>query len=470
MSIRLAGGCLNRKGTWFLDRVVLDLGRWVDVNVQVKYAPSVELYIQGPKGLWLIANVTSTTSIELPSDVVAFSDGTAGSLLFGNETLVVLINVTMNGSGEWSFKISAKLPPSHGELVSRLKFAMRIPKEFMAMNLLIGKERSHLPTPVKCATLVLRSGVKVLTWYANDAVRSPFLVELPLGKGKIILARLGPLVRSVVEGLLSYSNFLKLVTRALGILHLPGFTPTWVFKESEYMLFSYAEIDGTIDTSEYTIILYGRPVSLILSKKALKDVKYAILRSDQPLMLRANDTLVSGLSFYTALNSSEFRILGRNLSIKLAFWNGSCISLTEQGSINMIVKGNVTTLLRDSELHARGLIRFKNAYARSSFNRRFHSFLLRLITGEATNELLRVFWRDIIVKGNVRLRIVVGGGFSVASVQFNGLVNVVPPTISWNEIGSILKAWPYVLLANAIVILSLLFIKAKVKMVRCLRR
>ncbi len=451
ISLRLGGGNPNLKGVWRLDRLVVDVGRWVNLTVELENARTLEVYSLSEEGESFLARVSENASATAPADSMVFSGGLSGDVLFGPGTCVMRLNSSIT-DGRLSVLLSIKTPPGHTDECKTALRLLGIYEGFLANELVVGDTTWPLPTPVYCANMTVRNGTTVLAWFSNGSTRAPFLLCREEGEGLFIYMNIYPMLRTV--GSHDIIDVLRVgwavLARAVPKFDVRtvGTSPAGTFN----LLFSRFTAEGNVVVEGRPLIITGEDVSLSYtaggSEMRLTGLSMAWISGEDLLELRAEKLDGGGAGFYVRLESSgAVEVHGQDMRMRLFFANGSSLDVGLDGSATVLVHGeNITSFIREPRILARGITTIRDAHVSSWPEKRIWDFVQGLLKGKVPTTTLRVYDKTLTFHGEVDITFLVGGGFSMANVGFEGSVQVSPPMVAWDEWASLLKATPFAIL------------------------
>jgi len=106
-----------------------------------------------------------------------------------------------------------------------------------------------------------------------------------------------------------------------------------------------------------------------------------------------------------------------------------------------------------------GKIRMDEVYVCTWLEKRIITVLKSLLRGSMSGSVLRVLGRDVKIQGSVSLKFYVGGETLVSDIVYYGDVYIDPPLITWSDVDSLLKAFPFFVLTSIVFTLGYLFSK-----------
>jgi len=461
VSIRLGGGNLNVAGTWYLDRVLLDVGRWIDLRAEVRNAPWIDLYIFNGTTYLKLHHIIETMSLEIPPEMIVFSDGSTASALYGPKAKAMILKANITPEGLWELRISIRIPSSGGGPVSRIRLKLETAERIIASRLIIPGDEIELPYPLNCTPLSWKEEVNPIAWYSDGDQRTPLLMERHLGSGSIYYLNAEPLLEAIrlkPEGGLKLFKVLKPVLKLAGLREA-----LWNKEiiEPSSVLFEEAKANGSIELCrrQVSILSSSDHITLKIGSVELKGIKLICLMADENIVLRISNASISGLGFYVVLRTDELTLDIRKgrVSLLLLFQNGTRTSVELEGSIGGVIRGHgFEAFLRTPEIKVNGELFLKNAYVCSYFEMRFEKVITSYLTGEVPGDVLRVLWGDVYINGITEIHFVSGGGISLTFMSYQGEAKIRTPQLTWDEIGSIARAWYWFLIAGIITAAPLL--------------
>ena len=452
--LKLAGNNLNVQGTWYLDRLALDLGRWVNVSLTAWGAPRLSIQVLDKDVYKPICVLHKNATLTIPPENVVFSDGNNGTVLYGPGGGIMRIEAIVDEDEHWTVDMAVKIPPSEAGPSSRLKLKIDVSGLVMASNITINGESQVLPYPVNC-TVLRYHDVDVLAWYTGDGPPVPLLMANTIGNGTIFFVNAEPLL-----ALISHYPYMALdVFQVLwSILEMTGLQRGQVVEQvigSSHVVFMRGRALGRINIHHNTIILTSSSMNITLGETtSLTGVTALRALSDDGLCLLADEANFTGEGFYLALTSKHIELEWENAVLSLVFQNGTCSTLMLDEPGRLTVSGeSVKAMIRTPEVEVEGELLLKDAFVRSYFEARFWRLLQGLLTGEMAGDVIKAVWRDIRIVGEAVLDFVVGSGPCLVTMKFRGDVELIPPELLWDEWSSLFKAWPWFLLASAVTLI-----------------
>ena len=453
IDIRLDGGNINLSGIWYLDRVTLDVGRWIDIQVKITRAPWVNVYIFNGEAYELVCHLIDNSTLDVPSEYVVFFDGSNATLLYGHETKVMMIISERKPDASWTIRISVKIPPSSGEAISRMGIKLETAERFKANRIVYLGEYIKLPKPVNCSSFLYNENVEVLAFYEGESGRTPLLMRNVLGHGTIYYLNIQPIAETLEAGFGDISIF-KLIWP---VLRLTGIKrATWMEKavDPSYLIFERGEAQGRIVVKHHSVAILSEETLMNITLgegSEITDVLSFHIRANELTLQTPNASMI-GLGFYSILQVKELMVTsGGDVTLFLTFKNGTRRRMELQGSLNLHICGqSLRIVLRKPRIEISGEIFLKRTYACSSFKARVRGVIEGFLRGEMSGDILQVVWNDVKIRGNITIHFLIGGKMSLVKINYRGDAKIIPPLLKWNEWNSLTKAWLWLLIAGGL--------------------
>jgi len=458
ISIRPGAGSPNLRGTWYLDRVVLDVGRWTDLHVRARNSPLVNFYLFNGSRYALVRTVNEEGIFTVPADQVVFSDGSNGSVLYGSQADVMYIRARRD-EDDWVLDIEVKLPASGGEAISDVRFFFTTPGHITATEVLLDDEVMTLPTPINCSIIVPKEEAEVLGYYSDrEGKRTALLISMRIENGTLFYVNAYPILNKVEEehGLSAdLMPILHNVLRVLGVERAEGRKVV----TSSHIVFERATAFGhiSIKHKSISVLPVGEELEIWLEDGTRLDkiASLALLAREGDLLIETGGGNISGSGFYLCLETRALEITMRNGIAFLSLCNGSVMMLDITGSVYLSGFPSIRAYVRRASVNVSGKLYFNNTYICSYFERRFKEILKSYFTGsEISGDVLRVLWDDIALTGDIHMQFYIGGGMGVITMSFRGEAKIIPPPMEWDEARSLVLAWPWLILAGGLTTIS----------------
>ena len=454
ISIRPGAGNPDLRGTWYLDRVILDVGRWTDLHVRAHNSPLVNFYLFNGSEYVLIRTVNKEGLFTVPADQVVFSDGSNGSVLYGPQADVVYVEAKRD-EDDWVLDIEVRLPASGGEAISDVRFFFTTPGYITATEVLLNDEIMALPTPINCSIVVPKEGAEVVGYYVDEeGNKTAFLISMHIGNGTVFYVNAYPILNKIEEEHELSADLMPILHNVLQVLGVKR-TEGGEVITSSHIVFEKATVFGHISITHRSISVLpvGGELEIWLGDGAKLDeiASLALLAREGNMLIEAGRGNMSGSGFYLCLETRALEITTRNAIAFLSFCNGSVMMLDITGSVYLSGFPSIRAYVRRASVDVSGKLYLNNTYVCSYFESRFKEILKSYFTGgEISGDVLRVLWGDIVITGDIHMQFYVGGGMGVITMSFRGEAKAIPPPMEWDEVRSLISAWPWLVLAGGL--------------------
>ena len=453
IDIRLSGGNPSVSGTWHIDRVVVDTGRWANVRARIAWAPWVEVLVFNGTGYRRACWLTGNETVSVPPELVFFSDGVSATALYGEDGDVMWVAGERAPDGSWNLNITVRMPP-FGDAASRIGLRIRTAAYMNVSGILYPGRYVPLQANVSITPFSVREGVEVLAWYMGDEGKIPLLMKKEVGEGLIYYLNAWPVMK-IVKAEEYGLGALEALSPALELVGLRKAYWTSRPVMPSHIILEEGALDGLMKIRHKHAILKPRAGELLitLNGAVFHDVVLAQLIADGELTFEIHHANMSGLGFYLMLDTDELiaHAEGQDVLLLLSFQNGTHMELEVRDPGEIRASGSIRAFFRSPEVDIEGRISLRNTYVCSFFEARIRGVLEGLITGEMAGDVLRVFWGDVMIEGGAKMRFYVGGRFILMEMRYRGDVKISPPILTWDEWGSLTKSWPWFLISIAIV-------------------
>lgn len=466
MNIRLSAVNPNLEGIWFIDNIGLDMGRWVTINatIGVENGTPVRLRLLNDVGAETASVLVKLGAQEtLHAGQVYYMDGTRADTIFGSQSIIKarLGNV----SNQTRLTLSLKMPPvkfGYNEVDQfQLVFDISFPVQGTEATKLVSAECDRellLPTAIRVPSASFTNKTQVLGWYLGEKCRMPLATRWNISGMEVTYVNIYPIaqaVRDKVEINL-YETFPELL-EIIG-LSLP--------KQRDYspedllnlLVFREASFRGSI-TLEADSIIFQPSQNISCLTLHLKE--------EHKQIRGANDILVNGIEracvfgdrmaigkgmgFYSSIrfHNSSIAMEGANLLVELQYKNGSRQHLEGEREIMITIPDSVILLARTPQVEVNGTASFEEAYGL-----------------QTVFDTLRASGQDVNITGHVEFKLLLSDEYSIAkNVIIEGMVDLNPPILQWDELESIKSSIIWFIVA-ALIVLPLSAINTKLRNVK----
>ena len=425
VNIRLSASNLNVQGTWYLDKIGLDLGRWAEANMTIVGASptgELKLYTSNATTHTLITSITDGT-LYVPASSFCFLDGSRGDTLFGqNEEFKVFLQRAEN---EQQLKVLVKVPPMAPGEISQLGLRIEFPMKRVKVNLIEGVEKLALPFDVKLVPIKAKEGVEVLGWFSSGAEKIPFVARRAVEGVEVTYINIYPLILYIStqskDGMPILLEAL-LNTVELGLKKFSSAD----FKLQDLLFFKDATFEGTI-TIRASSITFPLTESIPLRLEEASEIRYIrsiSLSGIHNVTIRTNyGQIGQGIGFYTqlTLSNSTFELNGKEIELEAEQENGEMIRLSGLSTLKFKTEGSTSVYARTPTLSIAGNTTFYEAYGLHQVQKKF-----------------RVSGHTLQLSGDLSFAILASDMYTIAKdLTWRGSVQRDPPILQWDELESL---------------------------------
>ena len=433
-------------GTWRLDRVTIDTGRWISVDALLPYfvANFDILSWDGTKyqKFWdKEKQICDNTKLY-------FLEGWNAYYIYKNDSCFLISSMVDEKELRVHVNFSFKLPP-----LSRIKLKLNITseKEDIAVSSILGVEKINFPSPVKSYDLFTKNNTSVLGWYSADSKKIPYAIQMMEGDGKIIYINVYPIIKTLYNERKNRDIFYLIMGRLLDVINikLPK-CKTFIPLPYNMFVFKQALINGSIIAHSPSVFIHSEntlfaEIETNGSRKQFHNISSIYIKDFNILEISSqNIGISSGKGFYTSLFSRDSKISlnGENINLLIKLENKTEIKINSLSEAKILLKENQSymTFLYEPYLVLSGEILFEEAYT-------FHySFM---------NPRIRSSGQTLKIIGKVNIEILLSDSYTIVKeFSYNGDFERIPPNLQWDELNSFIKNIPTLLL---LIILSIAF-------------
>jgi hypothetical protein len=320
-----------------------------------------------------------------------------------------------------------------------------------------GENVINLPSPLQIEVFKPKStNLRPLAYYSSNITSSIYAIEENLGKGKLILLNIYPMLSSMKKGV-QPSPFYSVFSQLL--LPIDTYLNKFKYnKQSIVATFKEYELKGKFKANSTTIMfpknVFLRNVIVVADNKTvlLENITRlnAFRVNNVEIVGIGNLTISNGLGFYSKLQVQGnvlIKVVGDNPTLMLVTKDDHMFNVTATSSINISIKDNniINLILREPQIFGEGVNSFKEVYT----------------TGSVYQQT-RCNGKDLSGEGKVSLRINISDTYTWASeFGVQGTFKRTPPPLIFDETSTILPA--IFSMAILLPLLVILIIIAKLK-------
>lgn len=381
--ITLSTGNFNRAGTWYLDRVILDTGKWAELGIEVEGASAentifdISIY-NGDSYEPLLTIADGDTSNNVNNEQVYFLNGSKASALYGDSSeSTARLDYE---SGIYTLVFRFKLPPDIGDdytsgSISQVKLKLTLPDtELQSASIKSSADCLDLPGAVDTPYFELKDGYTTLAYYMCEGGELiPLALSGSIDNLDVTYINVYPLSQkwpSEPELMLESSEILNQLFGDIGF-SLPRDERGDIIGYLSKMIFREAVLKGDVRMSSPSFSFLDLPgtASILVDREDTTEIYTDVISidiegADSITAAATNMTLNQGKGFYTCLNSenSIFSLYGDNITLSLNPVNGEHIEHSAESYLEFTVTGSHEVYLRAPQVSLDGEAKFDNAY------------------------------------------------------------------------------------------------------------
>lgn len=383
ITITLSTENFNRMGTWHLDRMTLDTGRWVKASLEMYNLPSERLpltvsiydgtdYLDIP-----LAGQEKVRAI--PNTQLYFLDGSGAVDLYGEGNAGTI--KTEENQESCTLALSLKLPPdltddsvSSGgsQVMVRVGLAAGGPRS--AVGIISDRGELSFQESLPITQLEAMDGYETVAEYlCEGGERIPLAVRGIIDGCEVTYLNAYPLVKQWATegefGARAYSSAKDLL-RHVG-LSFPEGTYGDIESYVSKLMFKEAVLNGGVEIVSPSIVFPPLPSDTSIQVKSEGTTIYyagvvsaEIEGTERVAISTTSATLEQGRGFYARLSSGESTISadGENIVLSLELADGRSIDLSMGSYLEFKILGDYEALLRTPQVSVAGQARFNSAY------------------------------------------------------------------------------------------------------------
>ena len=443
INIRLSAVNPNLKGTWFLDKIGLDVACWSTLNVTMYTQNNQDVELQTfNDSRYISVKVPQNEEVPISSNQLTYLDGTSADLVFPT-TNVVLARLEPNEQS-CSLVMSVKIPPSGvgvAEEVFQLALRLRYPVEYINAEKLEGKYGElKLPTPLKVVSADMKNGVHCLGWYSNKTVRSPLAASCKINDVNVTYINLFPLVNAARYP--ADNELFEVMAKVFDIIGLnlsrTSDLEPWIL--GDILVFKEATFQGMTKFTSDTITFVSGLKSIVVNYngKHLNINNVTSIDIDNVSDVKVSSPyaeLDDGNGFYTSLRLEDATVTLKGNPVLLFIRQPDGQETKLNGSVvTLKISGPATVMLRTPSIEAEGNITIRDAYA-------LHN----------VRQTLRASNKDVSIEGKMTFKLPLMDTYGIArDVDAEGNITYDPPLLQWNEWESLKKSVCWLIVATLI--------------------
>lgn len=454
INFRLSATNPNQEGTWFIDNVGLDMGRWITIKaiINTENITQIKLHsLNDIKTTWV--NVRLGQQISLDAKQVYFMDSTQAYQLYGSQPIFTVSLNRLDDSTE--IIISAKMPPlvsnyskmDQYQLAFNIKFPVK-KSEITKLSNVQGDIELPLPSVISVPFASFTKNVQIVGWYVGEKSKIPLAARKNIDGVEVIYVNIYPLVQALKDDKKNLSRTLSNILEVIGII-LPKKTDYSPEELLNLLVFREASFQGNITIESESIIFNSKQnqnftqILLYLKEEPthIRNIESMDIDGIENVKIISEKVKIDkGIGFYSSilLKNASITLKGTNPTLTIQFINGSIQRIQRESEIKMIVPDSTNFLARLIQVKLNGNVTFKEAYG------------LQTVFSK-----LRASGQNVNISGYMKMDLILNDYYSIArNLTVKGRVNLTPPILQWDEIGSIKKSIIWFMVAAFIVLVS----------------
>lgn len=431
------------KGTWYLDELSIDVGKWiiVEATMPARSNDTNDLKLYNFNGSIYSSIVLPADREKIQLNSFYLLDGLRSDLLY-NDT----------HSGEITFEkgddvtkiiISLKMPPEDnrdsefsGLSQARFKFEYNNNEKIKVSKILGKTDNLTLPTKIEVIPLNVKENVEVMGWYAGDSGTAPFATRTHINGKDVIYSNVYPLIETLLSNEESKTQIFLNLGNLISIigLDLPKYNgnPPWIGDINAFV-FKEALISGTIEVKSNSVLFPSKfsPIKLNMTSKnqqrSLFNVTSLTVEGNDNISLHASNLkILQGMGFYTQIytNNPKITVSGDNITLNIGYSNGTYAALSYSSALELSFYNDHALYIRKPDFLIDGTALFKEAYV-------WGQQLTHKFKGVVKTDIYK---NDVQINGTIEFNVPLSGTFTHArGFTWSGPVKLDVSLIKWDE-------------------------------------